>query len=235
MITYMRYSFDFCINALQWGDRKIGETNFVCVEMSDSYAKTQRRNIIQSNNDQLDRIWQYDAFVSYSKNDANWVNQYLLPELEGEEEYKLCLQERDCKIVAMFFENIKDSILCSRHAILVISPNFIANNLCQWELQLIQRSFDLSPSFLVLIELERLTHKELPTNLRLLMGTRTYLEWTAQNETRFWERLKLALGIPIRSSQAFRFGKQNDSAEISNISQENEHICVEDTVRLLSD
>ncbi|KAF4525779.1 hypothetical protein B566_EDAN002041 [Ephemera danica] len=135
-------------------------------------------------------------------NDEEWVKTFLLAKLENREKYKLCLQERDFKIGESILENIMENILCSRHAILVISPNFVANNMCQWELKLIQRSFDLSPSFLILIELERLTHKELPTNLRLLMGTRTYLEWTTQNESRFWERLKLALGNPIRSSQS---------------------------------
>ncbi|KAF4525776.1 hypothetical protein B566_EDAN002038 [Ephemera danica] len=154
------------------------------------------------NNDQEDGIWKYDALVSYSYNDEEWVKTFLLAKLENREKYKLCLQERDFKIGAFIFENIMENILCSRHAILVISPNFVANNMCQWELKLIQRSFDLSPSFLILIELERLTHKELPTNLRLLMGTRTYLEWTTQNESRFWERLKLALGTPLRSSQS---------------------------------
>lgn len=39
--------------------------------------------------------YQYDAFVSYNAHDEPWVIQELLPKLEGEQGWKLCLHHRD--------------------------------------------------------------------------------------------------------------------------------------------
>lgn len=39
--------------------------------------------------------YQYDAFVSYNAHDERWVIEELLPKLEGEQGWKLCLHHRD--------------------------------------------------------------------------------------------------------------------------------------------
>jgi hypothetical protein len=57
--------------------------------------------------------------------------------------------------------------------------------------------FQHSFNFLILVELEPIKDADLPSTLRLLMGTRTYLEWSQSRMNRFWERLEIALGPPI--------------------------------------
>lgn len=76
---------------------------------------------------------------------------------------------------------------------------------CQWELNLIQQvMFEKNTNFLILVELARLSRDNIPSPLRLLMSTRTYLECPREGNdmTSFWYRLKFALGPPISNLQS---------------------------------
>ncbi|KAF4524637.1 hypothetical protein B566_EDAN014269 [Ephemera danica] len=98
--------------------------------------------------------------------------------LESEDyKYTLCLHERDFR-----------------------PGKYIMDNWCQWELKLVQQFiFENNPEFLILIELQRLRQKDLPSTLRLLMCTRTYLECPEEGSdmSSFWRRLAKILGEPI--------------------------------------
>ena len=60
------------------------------------------------------------------------------------------------------------------------------------------RIFERSASdFLVLLELERLQRELVPLSLRVLLATRTYLEWHQNQPEVFWSRLKQTLGKPL--------------------------------------
>jgi hypothetical protein len=63
--------------------------------------------------------------------------------------------------------------------------------------------FEGNPDFLILVELQRLSRDDLPSTLRLLMSTRTYLECPREggDMTSFWSRLKYALGKPLSLSK----------------------------------
>jgi hypothetical protein len=70
------------------------------------------------------------------------------------------------------------------------------------------RNFETNnKDFLILIELEPLVSNLVPVNLRILMATRTYLEWYKQKSDINYERLKQALGKPLSDLPA------NDSDE----------------------
>jgi hypothetical protein len=100
--------------------------------------------------------------------------------------------------------------------------NMIHFQWCQWELKLVQQlMFEENPDFLILVELEKLQQKDLPSTLRLLMSTRTYLECprAGLDMSNFWIRLKEALGQPIGIvNQEDR--QENDSEPILDESYE---------------
>ncbi|KAF4529224.1 hypothetical protein B566_EDAN017593, partial [Ephemera danica] len=143
----------------------------------------------------------YDAFVSYSSYDRTWVHDVLLQTMENHEnKYALCLHERDFRLGRYIMDNVAECMDISRTVILVLSPNFVSSKWCQWELKLVQQlMFEDNPDFLILVELEKLLQKDLPSTLRLLMSTRTYLECphAGADMTNFWIRLKQALGQPL--------------------------------------
>ncbi|KAF4529223.1 hypothetical protein B566_EDAN017592 [Ephemera danica] len=150
---------------------------------------------------QISKKFLYDAFVSYSSCDRTWVQDVLMQTLENDEnKYALCLHERDFRLGRYIMDNVAECMDSSRNVILVLSPNFVSSKWCQWELKLVQQlMFENNPDFLILVELEKLRQKDLPSTLRLLMSTRTYLECppAGADMSNFWIRLKQALGQPL--------------------------------------
>jgi hypothetical protein len=75
--------------------------------------------------------------------------------------------------------------------------NFSLSQMCRKELNLVREMFHDIFNVIILIELERVPSKDLPSTLRLLMATQTYLECNVNVMNRFWERLIRALGTPL--------------------------------------
>uniref|UniRef100_A0A3Q1ESV2 Toll-like receptor 22 n=1 Tax=Acanthochromis polyacanthus TaxID=80966 RepID=A0A3Q1ESV2_9TELE len=78
----------------------------------------------------------YDAFVSYNVNDEAWVCRELLPVLEGQQGWKLCLHHRDFEPGKPIVENITEAIYSSRKTICVISRSYLQSEWCSREIQM---------------------------------------------------------------------------------------------------
>ncbi|KAK7867255.1 hypothetical protein R5R35_000244 [Gryllus longicercus] len=153
--------------------------------------------------------YEFDAFVCYSKHDRMWVLEKLLPQLEGgHPPYRLCLHERDFPLGSLVVQNIVECMERSRHTLMVLTPSFVDSQWCQWELEMATHRLleGAGRDFLVLVELQRLEARALPRLLRLLVETRTFLQWPAAGgrggcaggaEEGAWRRLRGALGPPL--------------------------------------
>uniref|UniRef100_A0A3Q2SSI2 Toll-like receptor 22 n=1 Tax=Fundulus heteroclitus TaxID=8078 RepID=A0A3Q2SSI2_FUNHE len=141
---------------------------------------------------------QYDAFVSYNYHDEPWVIGELLPKLEGEQGWRLCLHHRDFEPGKPIIDNITDAIYGSRKTICVISHRYLESEWCSKEVQTASfRLFDEREDVLILVFLE-----DIPTYLlspyhrmRKLLKKQTYLSWprAADQPEVFWEKLRKAL------------------------------------------
>lgn len=69
--------------------------------------------------------FKYDAFISYNVQDEPWVTDELLPHLEGEQGWRLCLHHRDFEPGRPIIENIMDGIYSSRKTICLITYNYL--------------------------------------------------------------------------------------------------------------
>ncbi|XP_063068058.1 toll-like receptor 13 [Engraulis encrasicolus] len=143
--------------------------------------------------------FQYDAFVSYNLHDEHWVTGTLLPKLEGEQGWRLCLHHRDFQPGKFIMDNIIDGIYGSRKTICVISQHYLESEWCSREVQVASfRLFDEKKDVLILVFLEDIPEYRLSAHYRIrsLVRKRTYLRWPkAGEDTRaFWEKLRLALG-----------------------------------------
>ncbi|XP_076836053.1 toll-like receptor 22 [Brachyhypopomus gauderio] len=142
--------------------------------------------------------FQYDAFISYNAQDEHWVVKELLPNLEGEQGWRLCLHHRDFEPGKPIIDNIIDGIYSSRKTICLITQNYLRSTWCSKEIQLANfRLFDEQNDVLILVFLEDIsTHHLSPYHqMRKLVKKKTYLRWPkAREDTRvFWQKLRQAL------------------------------------------
>uniref|UniRef100_A0AAV2LJ39 TIR domain-containing protein n=1 Tax=Knipowitschia caucasica TaxID=637954 RepID=A0AAV2LJ39_KNICA len=140
----------------------------------------------------------YDAFVSYNVHDEDWVYHRLVPELEEQQGWKLCLHHRDFKPGKAILENITDAIYSSRKTLCVISRRYLQSEWCSREIQMASfRLFDEQKDVLILLFLEEISSAELSPfyRMRKLVKSHTYLSWTQTRRHRglFWERVRQAL------------------------------------------
>ncbi|NXM72836.1 TLR21 protein, partial [Serilophus lunatus] len=142
----------------------------------------------------------YDAFVSYSENDSNWVENIMVQELEQAcPPFRLCLHKRDFVPGKWIVDNIIDSIEKSHKTLFVLSEHFVQSEWCKYELDFSHfRLFDENNDAVILVLLEPIQSKAIPKRfckLRKIMNTKTYLEWPLEEEQQqiFWENLKGAL------------------------------------------
>ncbi|XP_069369201.1 toll-like receptor 22 isoform X1 [Paralichthys olivaceus] len=141
---------------------------------------------------------QYDAFISYNTHDEPWVVRELLPKLEGEQGWRLCLHHRDFMPGKPIVENIVDAIYGSRKTICVISRRYLESEWCSREMQVASfRLFDEQKDVLILVFLEDIPTDELSPYYRMkkLLNKMSYLSWprAAEHTELFWEKLRQAL------------------------------------------
>ncbi|NXF39036.1 TLR22 protein, partial [Nyctibius bracteatus] len=142
----------------------------------------------------------YDAFVSYSENDSDWVENIMVRELEQAcPPFRLCLHKRDFVPGKWIVDNIIDSIEKSHKTLFVLSEHFVQSEWCKYELDFSHfRLFDENNDAAILILLEPIQSNAIPKRfckLRKIMNTKTYLEWPLEEEQQemFWFNLKIAL------------------------------------------
>ncbi|NXB82963.1 TLR22 protein, partial [Donacobius atricapilla] len=136
----------------------------------------------------------YDAFVSYSENDSDWVENTMVRELEQAcPPFRLCLHKRDFVPGKWIVDNIIDSIEKSHKTLFVLSEHFVQSEWCKYELDFSHfRLFDENNDAAILVLLEPIQSKAIPKRfckLRKIMNTKTYLEWPAAGEEQqqvFW-------------------------------------------------
>ncbi|KAL4007754.1 hypothetical protein ACER0C_001606 [Sarotherodon galilaeus] len=140
----------------------------------------------------------YDAFVSYNVHDEAWVCGELLPELEGQQGWRLCLHHRDFEPGKPIVENITEAIYSSRKTICVVSQHYLQSEWCSKEIQMASfRLFDEHKDVLILVFLEDIPAKQLSPyyQIRSLVKKSSYLSWphAGQHTGIFWQKIRQAL------------------------------------------
>ena len=134
----------------------------------------------------------YDAFISYSGSDYQWVSNTLRVRLENHDPpYKLCLHHRDFLVGAPIQQNILNGIDQSKRMIMVLSSHFVKSEWCLLEFRAAhQKVLEDRMNYLIIILFDDVDMAEVDDEIKLYMRTNTYL--SIRNKW-FWEKLFYAL------------------------------------------
>lgn len=134
----------------------------------------------------------YDAFISYSSFDENFVVHQLVPKLESPGHgFKLCVHYRDFPVGAPIADTIISSIESSRRTIIVLSNNFLKSEWCEYEFQAAHHHAIRNKNCkLIVILRHEIDKTNLDPQLRYYLKTRTYLKY---GDPWFWDKLLYAM------------------------------------------
>ncbi|XP_072043499.1 toll-like receptor 6 [Amphiura filiformis] len=173
-----------------------------------------QNNLINNDDDVLgddedeDGVPRYDAYVIYHGQDEDWVDGELLVNIEeGEEPYRLCLKTRDIRAGRLIFNELSLHIQRSRKVIAILSPHFVDDNWCHFELNMAHRRvLEENPNVLIFILLEDLPERKLTLLLRQLFCRVECLRWPADGHGQylFWRCLKEELKRPVPLDRRFQ-------------------------------
>ena len=160
-----------------------------------------------NNDDDENGMPRYDAYVTYHREDEDWVDEELLPNIEeGEEPFRLCLRTRDIRAGKPVFSEMSLRIQRSRKILVILSPRFVNDNWCYFELNMAHhRVLEENSNVLIFIMLQKVPDNKLTLLLRQLFCRAQIFKYPADEYGRrlFWQRVREELKRPVPLDRRF--------------------------------
>lgn len=160
---------------------------------------------------EIDKDKIYDAFVSFSHKDQDFVDKHLIPQLEknNDHNYKLCIHYRDFIVGEFIPSQIVYSVENSRRTIIVLTPNFLDSVWGRMEFRTAHlQAIKEGCARVIIVMLEDVSNEKLDPELKAYITMNTYVKW---GDPLFWEKLKYALPHP----QAYTRQRSSNVAPLS--------------------
>ncbi|CAC5411866.1 Toll-like receptor 4 [Mytilus coruscus] len=142
-----------------------------------------------------ERLYMYDAFVSYANEDQAFVHNTLLRELEKDCGIQLCLHKRNFLSGNDIATNITSAIHNSRKRIAIMSSNYLASYWCMFEYNMarMESIYERNcENILFLVFYEQISACNLPLQIIELVHCQSYIEYPNDEYgyVVFWEQPK---------------------------------------------
>lgn len=169
-------------------------------------AKRSLKKKFKSNVDGYEKLngttWQYDAYISSSDEDYQWVLSNLLPGIdngkgnrENEDfggEFKLYFSERDSTAGKANVHNMYDNMEVSRVFLIILTKSYISKEWHEFEiLTASELLYKGMISDIIIINVEGVTAKDVPKLLRRKMERHDFIQWEKSEDAKltFQEQL----------------------------------------------
>ena len=120
----------------------------------------------------------FDAFVSYAADDRFWVHDVLMPELENNYGFHLCLHYRDFPVCGDIADVIVEHIQKSRSIVVILSEYSIKRPWCEFELKAAHTQHLLLQKPLIIIKLGKIKTNDVDSDfVKDLLNSQVYIEW----------------------------------------------------------
>ncbi|NXU62432.1 TLR5 protein, partial [Horornis vulcanius] len=137
--------------------------------------------------------YKYDAYLCYSKNDFEWVQNSLLKHLDSQyfdkNRFTLCFEERDFLPGEEHINNIRDAIWNSRKTICIVTRQFLKDGWCVEAFNFAQsRYFSDLRDVLIMVVVGSLSQYQLKKHkpIRNFLQRSQYLRWPEDYQDVDW-------------------------------------------------
>lgn len=189
------------------------------------WYKTITKKLIDSHPQVADRSeYRYDAYLCYSKNDFEWVQNSLLKHLDSQyfdkNRFTLCFEERDFLPGEAHINNIRDAIWNSRKTICIVTRQFLKDGWCVEALNFAQsRYFSDLKDVLIMVVVGSLSQYQLMKHkpIRNFLQRSRYLQWPEDYQDIDWFLNNLSCQI-LKEKKVQRQGRSIELQAVSTVS-----------------
>ncbi|XP_053794135.1 toll-like receptor 5 [Vidua chalybeata] len=158
------------------------------------WYKTTTKRLIDNQPRAADKSeYKYDAYLCYSKNDFEWVQNSLLKHLDSQyfdkNRFTLCFEERDFLPGEEHINNIRDAIWSSRKTICIVTRHFLKDGWCVEAFNFAQsRYFCDLKDVLIMVVVGSLSQYQLKKHkpIRNFLQRSQYLRWPEDYQDVDW-------------------------------------------------
>ncbi|XP_061169335.1 toll-like receptor 13 [Saccostrea echinata] len=160
------------------------------------YCRLRKRGYVKLLNEQE---FKYDAYVVYCEADEKWVLRKLVRRLEAKG-IRLCIPDREFEVGVERCSEIENAFKDSRKIVVVLSNEFVKNEWCLWQNNLVEeRIRQRGDSTVVFLLYKSINSKNMISSVHRTLKKRSVVTWHegGTKESMFWKVVSLAVEAPL--------------------------------------